>query len=108
MAINDRIDDMVSMLRDPEEDLADALEEYIWSYYRYNSDAVALEPEIVTAFTALFTGLNYGSVESGEELIVRTERKINARGGVYSDSDRKRHKVNTLPDYVLDEDEDED
>ena len=106
MAINDRVDNMVSMLRDPEDDLRDALREYIWSYYRYNSDAVALEPEIVEAFQALFEGLNFCAGDDAEELIVRTERKINAFGGVLS-TDGTKHKVDTLPDFVLEEDDDE-
>lgn len=106
MAINDKVDDMISSLRDPEEDLRDALEEYIWSYYREYADARKLEPKIVKAMDVLIEELSGYGTGQAEELIFKTERTINARGGVVG-GDGKRHKVNTLPDYVL-EDEDED
>ncbi len=107
MAINDRVDNLVSMLRDPEEDLSDAMAEYIWSYYRVNSDGVELDPSVIKAMRALFEGLSFGyGVDQADELIVKTERAINRHGGVLAE-DGNRHKVDSLPGYELDE-EDED
>ena len=106
MAINDRVDSIVTMLKDPEEDLKDTFGEYIWSYYRNYSDATKLEPEIVTAMATLLGGISWhGGMTEVEEIIFRTERDINSHGGVRGE-DGKNHKVNTLPDYKLEEDED--
>lgn len=99
MAINDRVDNIVTMLKDPEEDLKDALGEYIWAYYRNYSDATELEPEIVAAMVTLLGGVSWhGGRTEVEEIIFRTERDINSHGGVRGD-DGTNHKVNTLPGY---------
>lgn len=105
MAINDRFDNVLTAMRDHEEDFSDALTALVSDYYRNFTDATELESHVVDAMNVLLdAGFNYYTMDA-EEIVARAERDINRQGGVLG-TNGKRHKVSTFPDYVFDEDED--
>lgn len=105
MAINDRTDDMIALVRDSEDDFVQALTSYVWNYYRNYTGASRLEFDVVQAMQTLLDEAFPGAM-SAEELVARAEREINDYGGVLGtgDGDTRAHRVCTFPEFDFGED----